>query len=104
VINDPIATTMLKRMRKQPAAPRAAPADSDGEAAAGGAAAEAAAGLRGGAGCWWWEEPAHGVLCVASSEKQRVSLLPLPPSVPREQARAPAAAEAPRGRGACAPS
>ena len=35
---------------------------------------------------WWWEEPAHGALCVASSEKQRVSLLPLPPSVPLEQA------------------
>ena len=100
VVHDPIATTMLKRMRKQSAASGGGGGGGGcgGGGGGGGAAVEAEAAeaaaaaeageLRGGstAGRWWWSEPAHSVLCVASSEKQSVSLLPLPPSVPREQA------------------
>lgn len=82
VINDPIATTMLKRMRKQLQHQQQLPSPS-----AEGARAAAEHGLGAGRveGCNWWEEPAERVVCVASSEKQRVSLLPLPPSVPKEQ-------------------
>ena len=95
VINDPIATTMLKRMRKQQHQQQQQQQQRRQHqhqqlplpSAEGAGAAAAEHGLCAGRveGCGWWEEPAERVVCVASSEKQRVSLLPLPPSVPKEQ-------------------
>ena len=73
VFNDPIAASMLKRLRKQK--------QQESQAAEGCLTQGEADGKRS-TGTEslipWWEEMAHRVTVVYSSEQQRVSLLPLP--------------------------
>ena len=57
-LNDPVATALLRRMRK------AAPAGADEN---------------------WWEAAAHAVTCVSSSELPRAGLLPLPEGVQKSE-------------------
>ena len=86
VFNDPIAASMLKRLRKQKQqteelAKLHATEQVQEKAEGGGAGKEPAstvAAQGGSVECPWWEEMAHRVTVVYSSEQQRVSLLPLP--------------------------
>jgi tRNA A37 threonylcarbamoyladenosine dehydratase len=89
VFNDPIAASMLKRLRKQKqlgmkaksataaAAPIAAAADADGAPLAAPPDAPTAKSTELEPE-WWWNDMEHRVTVVYSSEQQRVSLLPLP--------------------------
>ena len=92
VFNDPIATSMLKRLRKQrlqqAGAAAAASAlevveDGGGGSSSGarGGGKSAAVGGEGGEGCDWLTDMAHQVSVVYSSEQQRVALMPLPEGV-----------------------
>jgi tRNA A37 threonylcarbamoyladenosine dehydratase len=71
VFNDPIARSMLLRIRKQKAE------EAEAAAAAGAPSKEGAEAEA------WWEEMAHQVTVAYSSEKQKVNLLPMPQGVDR---------------------
>ena len=75
VVNDPIATSLLKRLRKKPAPPAISPAEVAAAPAVLAVAPSAARALP------WWEEAAHVVHTVYSAEAPRVGLLPLPTGV-----------------------
>ena len=92
VVNDPIATTMLRRLRKerqqQPTLDESADRSTfhTSDATAGTAAkakvkrtrAEGSGASAGHEGVNWWEDMSQRVTAVYSSELQRVTLLPLP--------------------------
>ena len=63
VVNDPIARSMLKLLREKSRSQQSPPPSDE----------------------HWWEKLEHTVTCVYSSEKQSVSLLPIPDGVNRSE-------------------